>query len=365
MQREEYPSSVNRNREKSNAVHAMPAFYLLLILFFAPSQTTQCAELEWEIGYFGFLDNREYRNRYVGDGTFFGGRPSIEAGIGFSDRHRIRMGIDILQEFGTPWWGIDNAGLIAYYEMEGRPVGVRFGIFPRNRVLKYPKALFSDSLNYYRPNMEGLALDAKWGWGYQNVWMDWTGRMSHNVRESFLTGFSGRMSSRFLFFSHHFVYYHVSHSVGGLNQGVIDNLGATVDAGINLLGGTVFDSLGVGGGVIGSYAHTRYIRPPVSKESRLGGFVGLGFRIFRKFGFETLYYSGEPQVFKWGSGFYQSRSFADFCLFALPVENENVQTRFDFALHLIDGRLDATQRFYVCVDITGSRRLHSRASEES
>lgn len=359
MQMEGYLSSSDRKRKKKKAVGAFPAFVLLLIGLIGPARTAKGVDLEWQIGYFGFLDNREYRNRYVEDGTWFGGRPTVEAGIRFSERHRVRLGVDILQEFGTSWWAVDNADLLAYYEMEGRPVGVRFGIFPRDRVLDYPKALFSDSLQYFRPNMEGLALDVDWGWGYQNVWMDWTGRMSTSVRESFFSGFSGRLSSRFLFFSHHFVYNHVSHSVGGLNEGVVDNIGATADAGVQFVGGSVFDSLGLSVGVIGSYDHTRYIQPSVPKETRTGGFVAFGFRLFQRFGLETVYYRGEPQVFRWGSGFYRSRSFADICLFAVPVTNEAVRTRFDFALHLIDGRLDATQRFYVCVDITGSRRAPS------
>lgn len=75
-----------------------------------------------------------------------------------------------------------------YYSFSRSGLKMFFGSFPRRELFDYPLMLLADSLDYYRPNIEGSSICYRWQWGSVHGWVDWTGRASEETRESILAG---------------------------------------------------------------------------------------------------------------------------------------------------------------------------------
>jgi len=157
-------------------------------LLAAPQAMAQ--DFLYQFGYYGFFDNREYFNEFVNDQTIFGSRIYAEAGYAFNADNRIMAGANYLYEFGSKgeWIAPD---LTAYYTGRYRNFSLYLGAFPRLNNIMMPMALMSDTIPYYRPNVEGILIDFKTRSFRHNVWIDWVSRQSQQKRESFLLGFSG------------------------------------------------------------------------------------------------------------------------------------------------------------------------------
>jgi hypothetical protein len=128
-----------------------------------------------------------------------------EIGFKWDSSHFAGAGVNLLHEFGSGE-PVDNLYLTAYYEYRKKPFRFLMGAFPRNNVLdKYPRIFFQDSISYYRPNVNGIFWEIHSGKDYLNVWLDWTGRQSSEVREAFFIGLSGKYNLG-VFYLQHFDY---------------------------------------------------------------------------------------------------------------------------------------------------------------
>jgi len=163
-------------------------WFILFTIMLIPSVNGQ--QFEWQAGFDGFLDNREFHNSFQEPQTMFGSRFSIELGGSINKEHRFRGGFNYLYEFGGPpdaW----KPNPVLYYQYDKKPFTFFMGAFPRRRIINFPLALLTDTLNYYRPNVEGVYLDVKGDWGYQDVFLDWTSRQTDTEFEQFMFGLSG------------------------------------------------------------------------------------------------------------------------------------------------------------------------------
>jgi hypothetical protein len=226
----------------------------LAIFILAPllSINAMAQQLDWKTGYLGFLDNREADDRSYYAQTMFGSRLRGEIGFSPDGKNRLAAGLDFLYEFG--WNGpYRRPSVVLYYENSFRNLDISFGAFNRYKKTDMPLALLTDTLNYYRPNIEGFFIEYKKGAFRQNVWLDWTGRKTVANRESFLFGFSGYYAKGLFIYQHHFIMNHISLTEPmEVGTYVRDDLGGTVKAGINLSSLTKLDSLVVIAGIIGS-----------------------------------------------------------------------------------------------------------------
>ncbi|HPT11097.1 MAG TPA: hypothetical protein PLP69_00610 [Bacteroidales bacterium] len=223
---------------------------IFLILFILPLNALS-QQFDWKIGYLGFLDNREVDNVAIYGQTMFGSRLSGEIGVSPEGKGRFAAGTDFLYEFG--WQGAyKRPSLLLYYENSYRNFNFSFGSFSRYNKTDMPIALLSDTLNYYRPEIQGLYFEYKTPSFRQNLWIDWTGRKTKEVRESFIAGMSGYYSRGLFIYQHHLVLNHISLTEPmEVGTYVRDNLGATVKTGLNLSSVTPLDSLALmAGGIV-------------------------------------------------------------------------------------------------------------------
>jgi hypothetical protein len=147
---------------------------LLVILFILFSFLAKAQDFEYQILFEGIGDNREYFSEKAMPQTILGSRGAFEVGLKI-DNHRIRTGLSQLLEFGSD---IDyhKPKLTLYYQLKEDKKEFLFGGFPRRGIIDFPLAMLTDTLLYYRPNIEGMFGEVHWNWGKQNGFVDWVSR---------------------------------------------------------------------------------------------------------------------------------------------------------------------------------------------
>ncbi len=314
-----------------NSSRLLPVLFANLMLFAG----VHAQHFVYKAGYFGFFDNREYFNRYVNDQTIFGSRLSGELGYSFDENNRIMAGADYLYEFGSKgeWIAPD---VIAYYQGHSKHFGIYLGAFPRQGNISMPLALMSDTLQYYRPVVEGILIDFKTARFRHNIWIDWTSRQSTTKRETFLLGFSGHYQKGIFLYQHHFVMTHLAHALEHTSdERIRDNAGYSITPGLDLTRLSGLDSLTIYAGVLGSYDRLRGIydfRFPV-------GIYGEVEALYKRFGIHGVIYSGDNQFITSGDGLYKASFYSRADLFyqaSTPSIQGKVQCSFHFLPEVVD-----------------------------
>src|SRR5690606_4867547 len=173
-----------------------------LIPFFAIAQN-----YEYQVLFEGIGDNREFSNSNKAmSQSILGSRGAFEIGLEI-DGHRIRGGLSHLLEFGSEL-EYHKPKLTLYYQFSDAKKDFLFGAFPRRGRIDFPLAMLTDTLLYYRPNLEGLFGEVRWDWGHQNGFVDWVSRQTDVNRENFMAGFSGEIFHNKLFFENHLLLFH-------------------------------------------------------------------------------------------------------------------------------------------------------------
>jgi hypothetical protein len=324
----------------------------LPILFFtiAFSSHLQSQKFEWLAGFDGFLDNREYFS-IDNPQTIFGARFRAEVGGSISDIHRLRAGINYLYEFGST---IDahKPNLTLYYEYHHQGLRLFAGAFPRRELLAFPLALLSDTLHYYRPNIEGLYAGYSWNWGHQNAFLDWTSRQTDTIHERFMAGISGRFFLKDFFLSNYFL---MSHFAGKAtydpDHSLRDNMGYNVDVGLDLSRKTFLDSLCIRAGILGSIDR---IRSQGDEWQTPVGFLGQATILYKFAGVSVTYYAGEGHTFLYGDPFYRLERYGRLDLFVLPFRTGPVTLKLDLGMHFVKGQVDYSQQLWLTFDLDGS-----------
>ena len=216
-------------------------------------------QFDWKTGFLGFFDNREVDNTAIYGQTMFGARLSAEAGVSADSINRFAVGVNFLYEFG--WKGpFKRPSPVLYYEGSYARLHYWFGSFSRYNKTDMPVALLNDTLNYYRPNVEGMFIEYRGRDFRQNAWVDWTGRKTSAVRETIVMGLSGYFEKGMFIYQHHFVMNHQSLTEPmEVGTYVRDNFGATVKAGLNLSDVAGLDSLTFMAGGIASLDRQRHL----------------------------------------------------------------------------------------------------------
>jgi hypothetical protein len=328
----------------------MRGFLFILFVTIAFSCRLPAQQFEWHTGFDGFLDNREYFTIHIPQ-TMFGARLHAEVGGSIDDIHRLRAGINYLYEFGS---AIDayKPNLILYYEYHNAGIRLFAGAFPRREILRFPMALLSDTLEYYRPNVEGLYGRYAWDWGRQNIFLDWTSRQTDTIPERFMAGTSGKYCFREFFLSDYFL---MSHLAGPArfdpNHSLKDNIGYNINLGVDLSGKTLLDSLCITIGILGSFERTRSEgddwHTPV-------GWLGQATFLYKFAGLSATYYTGEGHWLFYGDPFYRLESYGRLDLFVMPFRKGPVQLKLDVGMHFAQGQVDYSQQLWLTFDLGGT-----------
>ena len=205
----------------------------IFILFILTAFIAKAQNFEYQVLFEGIGDNREYsKSNMAMSQSILGSRGAFEIGVE-KDGHRIRTGVSHLLEFGS---GLDyhKPKLTLYYQYSDKQKDFLFGAFPRRGRIDFPLAMLTDTLLYYRPNIEGMFGEVRWDWGHENAFVDWVNRQTDVERENFIVGFSGEIFHKNLFLQNFFT--HVSMMLGPAidipGDNVKDYLGYAVQAGV-------------------------------------------------------------------------------------------------------------------------------------
>lgn len=316
------------------------------VIFHVTSQT-----FEWRTGFHGFFDNREYFNQHTNDQTMFGSRAYAEAGFSLNDNSRVMAGLSYLYEFGSKG-DLIAPDIILYYHANKGSLNFFFGAFPRKKLINQPLILLTDTLYYYRPHTEGMFLEFRKSWGYQNIWIDWTGRQTNTRRETFLIGGSGHFGKGVLFYEHHFnMYHHAAPAIPIPDDHLRDNGGLTAVCGLNLSSKLPVDSIFMSSGIGLSFDRIRNVydfRTPVGWYSELGAEL-------KGFGIHGSFYLGDSHIIIYGDRFYSSDSYQRIDLYYTKNHSRRISGKLQFSFHFIPGVIDYSQMLVICVDLEGNR----------
>ena len=173
-----------------NKLEQMKRFILCIAaLGLCLSVKAQTVRPEWEVHFQAALINDEFdisKETLYPSGTLAALRFTPYGGITFGRSHRIKVGVDVMKDFGTPgtkpvvepaaWYQFDNdngftfaAGIIPYGLLQGT----------------YSSAIFSDASNFYDAHLDGFYLGWKKGKSVFEVALDWNGKYGEVRREQF------------------------------------------------------------------------------------------------------------------------------------------------------------------------------------
>lgn len=329
----------------------MRYLYLIFTLLLLSEMTAISQKFEWAAGFDGFLDNREYFSIDIPQ-TIFGSRIRGEIGAGLDEVHRFRFGLDYLYEFGYQT-DAHPPDVTMYYRYDNSKVNFQVGAFPRMNLLHYPISLLSDTLRYYRPNIEGVYLGYRGEWGYQNVFIDWTSRQTDNAPERFIFGFSGQVQKGLLFLSHHLVMGHFAgKGIPEPDHHLRDNGGFDLNLGADLSQKVFLDSLTFSAGTLVSLDRTRGVD---ERWQTPAGFVGQFSALYKWFGIDGLLYQGKGHTFLYGDPFYRLEQYGRVDFYYMPFHNKHVNLKINFVLHFAKGQIDYSQQILVSMNLDGFR----------
>lgn len=326
-------------------------FFALMLLL--SSKICVAQNLDIHFNGFGFFDNREYRAFEERSHTYSGARAELDLGANLDSLNHFRFGVNGIHEFGGNPFFL-KADPVIYYSFTGKKGWLfNIGSFPREGLLTdYPIALLNDTLNYYRPNVQGMLTSYQSPWGKETIWIDWVSRQTAIDREQFIFGASGKyLPNPYgpFFLSHYFMLLHDA-GAGILlpNDYIRDNGGGQLRVGLDFSHKTFLDSLTVEAGGMISLERSRGL----SGFKIPKGFVAEIFLNHRHFGLRDNFYAGQGHHITYGDAFYEKKLYNRLDLIYTPFIYNQVRGSFILSFHQSPGNLgDSQQAFRLIYDI--------------
>jgi len=316
---------------------------LLFILFLLFSYGAYSQNFEYQVLFEGIGDNREYFSMVAMPQTILGARGAFELGVEM-DEHRLRGGLSYLYEFGADI-EYHQPKLTLYYQFSSEQTEFLFGAFPRRDRIDFPLAMLTDTLLYYRPNIEGLYGQVNWDWGHQNGFVDWVSRQTEVDRENFMAGFSGEIQFKQLFMQNYLLLFHdAGPSIDIPGDHIKDYMGFALQAGIRTA-----ESSKIKGdfkaGVLSSSFRERSVTNGFINAT--GFFAELNGK-YKNFGVKSVLSSGASHRFAYGDRFYTAENYWRTDAIWYFINHEKVKGRFNLSFHLIDWNdLDQQQQISI------------------
>lgn len=304
---------------------------------------TLAQKFDYKIRFEGIGDNREFFSGKSNSQTILGSRGSFELGYS-AEGHHIGAGISELYEFGSHI-AFHQPKLILYYNYEDQKKSFHFGSFPRHELVDFPLAMLSDTLLYYRPNIEGMRGEYRWKGGHQNIFVDWTGRQDAFTREAFTVAHSGKTGAKHFYFENFLV---LNHLAGRFprdpEEHVNDNLGYALQAGYRTKGSARWNGY-LKSGILGSMFRERSVTDGFISATSL---LTEAFLKHRNFAAKTVIQTGEGHIFLHGDPFYGLENYMRTDIIWYFINGKNVSGRFNLSFHLIEWNdLDQSQQISI------------------
>lgn len=284
------------------------------------------------LGFDQILDNREFFTDYGYPQTIFGVRINPGATVSFYSNHQIHAGINYMYEFGGELLGVIPQ-IDLYYSYQTDELDLFIGSFPRSERLDYPLMLLTDSLNYYRPNMEGASVRYNWGWGDVHGWLDWTGRETEEIRESILAGVDATIRAGSFYLNAITTRYHLARTTSVDDQNKLRDDGSLVTMwGVDLSKRVGFEQFDLSTGGVSTYLFER----PAGYVWKRGWLTRLQMRK-GMFGIKGSWYMGDPSPMLYGDRLYSHGDYGRLDLFIDPFKNPHITSKIGWSLHWLPG----------------------------
>jgi hypothetical protein len=344
----------------------MKTSFRIIIFCLAFSIKGYSQPVTWRAGLFNFFDNAEFGKSSVQiPQTMAGVRFAPELNVRFDSIHSIVAGINLLHEYGSNKVTGDIAP-VAYYRYSGKPFSFMVGAFPRDFALGgYPRIFFRDSVTYYRPEMNGILWEYTGKKLFANVWLDWTGRQSHEMREAFFVGFSGKYTPGVFYIQHFSYMYHFAGEMDPIiDEALHDNLLFLTSLGMDLSKKTIFDRLEINAGYVTGLDRARADNTGWIVHN---GFLSEAVIEYRRCGLLNSFYAGDGQMFfyedhdnelYWGDPFYRTNTYNRSDIYIDVIRNNAINARLSFSLHFTERNIYNEQALKVSVNLNNIRLKH-------
>ena len=320
-------------------IHKLKILTLLILI-----SCSICAQkFIYDVDFLTFFDNRESHIPSYPSKTLFGTRLSPEIGVEFNDsiygNHQLIAGVSYIQPFGSTWRDIRLNPTI-YYRYRQHGFNLSFGFIPwRNIRTSLPDYLFSDSLTYFSPNIQGVHFGYTSRHGFAEFIANWRGMQSIETREAFRLLLTGEYHYQWFFTGGNAQLNHLANRLNPpVRDGVCDDITAQPFIGFNLSQLTPLDTLALRTSYIFSYQRDR-------KNNQLSINHGLLAEFSIKWRFleaENTLYIGDPlmplypqygSLLNQGESIYQHRIYnkTEFSVYILQFPF--VDVRFSWNLH--------------------------------
>jgi hypothetical protein len=220
-----------------------------------------------------------------------------------------------------------------YYQFEDQKKQFQFGSFPRLGMVDFPLAMLADTLLYFRPNIEGMSGIITGDRGYQMAFVDWIGRQTKTIRETFMVGTSGEISFGNVFIQNFVLMHHLAHSVEREEgQHIKDYFGYSLTGGVNLGSEKTFHAE-VKAGLLSSLYRERSVTDGFQISYSL---IAEATGRYKTFALKTILHSGDKHHFALGDPFYRFKNYVRTDAVWYFIHFKNVTGRFNWSFHLTD-----------------------------
>ena len=337
--------------------------FIVLFVFFGGGINAFSQEFLWKTGVYNFFDNSEFaHSKLTIPQTMAGVHLSPEIGLKWNDNHHFFAGFDAMHEYGSDKI-INYFDPIVYYQFTRQQFRFIAGAFPRKQTLdKYPRIFFQDSINNYRPTINGIFWEFGSEGKYMNVWLDWVSRQTSTRRESFFLGWSGKYNLH-IFYGQHFGYMlHLANVTNPeIREGIQDNILTLTSLGIDLSSKTNFEQLEANIGWAIGIERNRMI----GKWHRPQGFLSeikveyRGLELYN-----TLYKGQSQQIFRhnhgndlyWGDPMYHTETYNRTDCSILFYKSDVMNIKFTWSLHFAEQTLYHQQLFNASFDLHNMKK---------
>ncbi|WP_320112542.1 hypothetical protein [Draconibacterium orientale] len=311
---------------------------LTLMGFLAHAQ-----EFKYQLLFEGIGDNREFSPPYAYPQTIMGSRGAFEVGVNI-DNHQLRGGLSHLLEFGSDL-DAQKPKLTLYYQFEGEGKEFAFGAFPRRDKIDFPLAMLTDTLQYYRPNIEGLFGKISWNWGHQNGFVDWVSRQTETQREQFMAGFSGEIFHKNLFLQNYLLMFHNAHTLyNDPPLHIEDFMGFALQGGIRTTENSAIQGH-IKAGILNSTYRERGVTDGYDVSTTL--FAELA-GSYKNIGIKSVLNMGGGHKFMYGDPYYQADDYWRTDLIWYFINHEKIKGKFNLSMHVVDwDTLDQQQQLSI------------------
>ncbi len=305
---------------------------ILILGFFFSGLQIWSQNVGYELTFKQIFDNREYFSEYAFPQTIFGAALDASVCFELDSVNGFAAGFNYLYEHGSTILAIIPQ-INLYYRYRGKDLNMAFGSFSRSDRITMPNVFLNDTLNYYRPNVEGASIEYKQTWGTLSGFVDWTGRVSSERRETFLVGMNSRFNFGKIFLNPLFLMYHNARSYNPNDTIHLQDNGIfALLAAYEMKDDQSAYSLNLSAGIVSSYNRFR----PADFIWGRGLLSNINFR-YTVFGISGVYYFGTPIDFIYGDPFYRSGNYGRIDFFIDPFKNQNIDSKIAWNLHYIPG----------------------------